>query len=85
MVVEIADHLTMCFVVVRRFPSGVGEISSRSLRSTTTLILSRMKEFVSRSTSVPFRRLFGDMRWEVLQYLFMVLKVTLGSYLWDAL
>jgi hypothetical protein len=44
-----------------------------------------MKEFVRRSTSVSFRRLFADMRRELKRRLSVVLQRTLGSYLCDAL
>jgi hypothetical protein len=44
-----------------------------------------MKEFVRRSTSIPFRRLLVDERVEFMQRLSMVLHGPLGSYLRDAL
>jgi hypothetical protein len=50
-------------VVVRRFP-GMGAAGSRSLRSDSYV---RMQHFVRRSTYVPFRRFWGDVRREVMQ------------------
>jgi hypothetical protein len=44
-----------------------------------------MKEFVRRSTSVPFRRFLWDVRRQFMQRLSLALRSTLGSYLRDAL
>jgi hypothetical protein len=44
----------------------------------------RMKEFVRRSTSVPFHRFLGDVRREFIHRLSVVLHRTLGNYLRDA-
>jgi hypothetical protein len=45
-----------------------------------------VKEFIRRSTYVPFRRfLGGDLRCEFMQRLSIVLHGTLGSYLRDVL
>jgi hypothetical protein len=78
-----AAELVYCLailVVVRRFPS-MGAADSRSLRSDMYV---RMQHFVRRSTSVPFRRFWGDERREFMQRLFAALHGTLGSYLRDA-
>jgi hypothetical protein len=44
----------------------------------------RMQHFVRRSTFVPFRRFWGDVRRELMQRLSAALHGTLGSYLRDA-
>jgi hypothetical protein len=44
-----------------------------------------MKEFVWRSTSIPFRRFLGDVRRKFMLCLSVALHATLGSYLRDAL
>jgi hypothetical protein len=44
-----------------------------------------MKEFVLRSTFVPFRQFLGDVRREFMQRFSVVLHGALGSYLRDAL
>jgi hypothetical protein len=54
---------------------------SRSLRSYNYV---RMQHFVRQSTSVPFRRFWGDVRREFMQRLYAPLHGTLGSYLRDA-
>jgi hypothetical protein len=54
----------------------------RSLRSDNYV---RMKDFVRRSTYVPFRGILGGMRRGFMQRLYAVLHGTLGSYLHDAL
>jgi hypothetical protein len=61
--------------------SKVG-VDSRSLRSDSYV---RMHHFVRRTTSIPFRRFWGDVRREFMQRLSAVLYGTLGSYLRDAL
>jgi hypothetical protein len=43
----------------------------------------RMKEFVRRSSFVPFRRFLGDVRREFMQRLSLVLHGTLGVTLYD--
>jgi hypothetical protein len=43
-----------------------------------------MQHFVRRSTSVPFRRFWGDVRREFMQRPSAALHGTLGSYLRDA-
>ena len=77
---ELVDRLAI-LVAVRRFP-GMGAADSRSLRSDNYV---RMQRFVSRSTYVPFRRFWGDVRREFMQRLSAPLHGTLGSYLRDAL
>jgi hypothetical protein len=79
MAAELVDHLDI-LEAVRRFP-GMGAADSRSLRSDSYV---RMQHFVRRSTSLPFRRLLGDLRREFMQRLFAALHGTLGSYLRDA-
>jgi hypothetical protein len=80
MVAEMVDRLAI-LVAVRRFP-GMGAAGSRSLRSD---IYVRMQHFVSRSTYVPFRRFWADVRREfMMQRLSTALHDTLGSYLGDA-
>ena len=64
MAAELVDRLAI-LVAVRHFP-GMGDGDSRSLRSD---IYVRMQHFVRRSTSVPFRRFFGDVRREFMQRL----------------
>jgi hypothetical protein len=76
---ELVDHLAI-LVVVRRFP-GTGAADSRSLRSDSYV---RMQHFVRPSTSVSFRRFFGDVRREFMQRVSASLHGTLGSYLRDA-
>jgi hypothetical protein len=44
-----------------------------------------MREFVRRSSYVPFRRFLGDCRREFMQRLSVALHDTLGSYSRDAL
>jgi hypothetical protein len=68
-------------VGVRRFPD-VGANDSRSLRYDNYV---RMQHFVRRSTYVPFRRFWGDVRREFMQRLSVALHATLGSDLRDAL
>jgi hypothetical protein len=80
MAAELVDRLAI-LVDVRRFPS-MGAADSRSLRSDSYV---RMQHFVRRSTSVPFRRFWGDVRREFMQRLSAALHGTLGSYLRDAL
>jgi hypothetical protein len=58
MVVELVDRLAI-LVPIRRFPGRMGVTDSRSLRFD---IYVRMPHFVRRSTYVPFRRFWGDMR-----------------------
>jgi hypothetical protein len=45
----------------------------------------RMQQFVHRTTSLPFRRFWGDVRREFMQRLSAALHGTFGSYLRDAL
>jgi hypothetical protein len=80
MAVELVDRLAI-FVVVRHSLGMVGA-ESRSLRSNSYV---RMQHFVRRSTNVPFRRFFGDVRREFMQRLSTDLRGTLGSYVRDAL
>jgi hypothetical protein len=77
---ELVDRQAI-LVAVRRF-LGMGAANSRSLRSD---IYVRMQHFVRRTTHVPFRRFWGDMRREFMQRLCDALHGTLGSYLRDAL
>jgi hypothetical protein len=79
MAAEFVDRLAI-LVVVRRF-HGMGVADSHSLRSYSYV---RMQHFVHRSTFVPFRRFWGDVRREFMQRLFAALHGTLGSYLRDA-
>jgi hypothetical protein len=59
---------------------GSGGLSLLTVRK-----LSRMKEYVRRSTYFPFRRFLGDVRLEFMQRLSRVLYGTIGSYLRDFL
>jgi hypothetical protein len=68
-------------VAVRRFPR-MGVAYSRSLRCYNYV---RMLHFVRRSTFVPFRRFWGDVRREFMQRLSAPFHGTLGSYLSDGL
>jgi hypothetical protein len=79
MAAELVDRLAI-LVAVRRFP-GLGADDSRSLRSN---IYARMQKIVRRSTYVPFRRFWGDVRREFMQSLSAALHGTMGSYLRDA-
>jgi hypothetical protein len=54
-------------------------------RSFTYESYARMREFVRRSTYVPFRRFLGDVRRELMQRLSVVLHGTLDSYFCDDL
>jgi hypothetical protein len=58
---ELVDRLAI-LVVVPRF-SGMGVAHSRSLRTDSYV---RMQHFVRRTTSVPFRRFWGDVRREFM-------------------
>jgi NAD-specific glutamate dehydrogenase len=80
MAAELVDRLVIP-VAVRRFPS-MGAADSRSLRYDSYV---RMQNFVRRTTYVPFRRFWGDVRREFMQRLSYALHGTLGSYLRDAL
>jgi hypothetical protein len=73
---ELFDRLAI-LVVVRRFP-GMGAADSRSMRSDSYAL---MQYFVRRSTSVSFRRFWGDVRREFMQRLSAALHGALGSYL----
>jgi hypothetical protein len=64
-------------VVVRRFPS-MGAADSRSLRSDSYV---RMQDFVRRSTCVPFRLFWGDVRREFMQSLSAALHGTISATL----
>jgi hypothetical protein len=79
MAAELVDCLAI-LVAVRRF-LGMGAADSRSLRSNSYV---RMQHFVRRSTFVPFRRFWGDVRREFMQGLSAALHDTMGSYLRDA-
>jgi hypothetical protein len=79
MAAELVDRLAI-LVAVRRFP-GMGAADSRSLRSNSYV---PMRHFVRRSTFVPFRRFWGDVRRDFMQRLSAALHGTLGSYLRDA-
>jgi hypothetical protein len=76
---ELVDRMAM-LVAARRF-LGMGGADSRSLRSESYV---RMHHFVRRSTYVPFRCFWGDVRREFMQRLSTTLHGTLGSYLRDA-
>jgi hypothetical protein len=58
-----------------------GAADSRSLRSDSFV---RMQHFVRRTTYVPFRRFWGDVRREFMQRHSFALHGTLDSYLRDA-
>jgi hypothetical protein len=73
---ELLDPLAI-LVDVRPF-LGMGVANSRSLRSHSYVC---MQHFVRRSTFVPFRRFWGDVRREFMQRLSAALHGTLGSYL----
>jgi hypothetical protein len=60
-------------------------VSQAWVRRTLAESYARIKEFVRRSTYIPFRRFIGYVRRESMQRLSMVLHGTLGSYLRDAL
>jgi hypothetical protein len=62
-------------VAVRRF-LGMGDASSHSLRFESYIL---MQHFARRSTYVPFRRFWGDVRREFMQPLLAALHGTLGS------
>jgi hypothetical protein len=79
MAAELVDRLAT-LVVVRRFLC-MGAADSRSLRFDFYV---RMQHFVRRSTYLPFRRFFGDVRREFMQRFNAALHGTLGSYLHDA-
>jgi hypothetical protein len=79
MAAELVDRLAI-LVVVRRFPC-MGAAYSHSLRSNSYV---RMKHFVRRTTSVPFRRFLGrcDVNsCNVLLLFFMVLWVPISATL----
>jgi hypothetical protein len=76
MAVELVDRRAI-LVAILRFP-GIGDANSRSLRSD---IYVRMHHFARRSTYVPFGRLWGDVRREFMQSLYVALHGTMGSYL----
>jgi hypothetical protein len=76
----VVDRLAIS-VEVRRF-SSIGVADSRSLRFDSYV---NIHHFIRRSTCVPFRRLWGDVRRKLMQRLFVALHGTLGSYLRDAL
>jgi hypothetical protein len=65
MAVELVGRLAI-LVAARRF-LGMSADDSRSLRSDSYV---GMQHFVSRSTCVPFRRFWGDVRREFMQRLF---------------
>jgi NAD-specific glutamate dehydrogenase len=77
---ELVDRLVI-LVDVRRF-LGMGAADSRSLRSDNYARI--MQHFVGRTTYVPFRRFFKDVRREFTQHLSAALHGTMGSYLRDA-
>jgi hypothetical protein len=80
MAADLVDRLAI-LVALRRFPS-MGATDARSLRSNSYV---RMQHFVRRTTYVPFRRFWGDVRREFIQRLSSALHGSLGSYLRDAL
>jgi hypothetical protein len=77
---ELVDRMAI-LVAVRRFPS-MGAADSLSMRFENYV---RMQHFVRRTTYIPFRRFWGDVRREFMQRLFAALHGTLGSSLRDAL
>jgi hypothetical protein len=70
MAAELVDRLAI-LVAIRHFP-GMGATHSRSLCSDTYV---RMQHFVRRTTSVPFRRFWGDMCGESSCNVFMMLFI----------
>jgi hypothetical protein len=79
MAAVLVDRMAI-LVVVRRF-LGMGVAHSRSLRYDNYV---RMQHFVRRSTSVPFRRFWGQVRCEFMQRLSTAFHGTRGFYLRDA-
>jgi hypothetical protein len=75
MAVDLVDRMAI-LVTIQRFPS-MGAADSRSLLRYGSY--TRMKEFVRRSTYVPFRRFLGDVRREFMQPLYVIFHGTLGS------
>jgi hypothetical protein len=59
MATKFVDRLAI-LVAVRRFP-GIGEVDSRTLRYDNYV---RIQHFVRRTTCVPFRRFWGNVRRE---------------------
>jgi hypothetical protein len=76
---DLVDRLAI-LVTVRRF-LDMSAVDSRSLRCDSYV---RLQHFVSRSTSLPFRRFMGDVSREFMQRLYAALHGSLGSYLRDA-
>jgi uncharacterized membrane protein len=79
MAAEFVDRLAI-FLVIFRF-LGMGVANYGCLRSNCYV---HMQHFVRRTTCVPFRRFFGDVRREFMQRLSAALHGTMGSYLRDA-
>jgi hypothetical protein len=80
MAADLVDRLAI-LVAIRRL-SGMGVVDSRSLRSDNYV---HMQHFVRRTTYVPFRRFWGDVRREFMQHPSAALHGTLGSYLRDTM
>jgi hypothetical protein len=77
MATELVDRMII-LVAINRFP-GIGVANSDSLSSDNYV---RMRHFVRRTTCVPFRRFWGDVRREFMRSLFAALH---GTYLRNAL
>jgi hypothetical protein len=69
---ELVDRVAI-MVAVRHF-RGMGDVDSRSLRSDSYV---RLKHFVRRTTSIPFRRFLGGVRREFMQRLYATLLGTM--------
>jgi hypothetical protein len=80
MAVELVDRMGILVAACRFL--GMRAADSRSMRYDSYV---RMQHFVRRSTYVPFRRFWGDVRREFMQRLFAALHGTLVSYCRDAL
>jgi hypothetical protein len=76
MAADLVDRMAT-LVAVRCF-HGMGAAASRSLLYDRYI---RMQHFFRRTTSIPFRRVLGDVRREFMQHLY----AAMGSYLRDAL
>jgi hypothetical protein len=77
MAVDFVDRLAI-LVAVRRFPSMGAPV--RQALALYGMTVARMKEFVLRSTYVPFCRFLGDVRCEFMQRLSLALHGTLGYF-----
>jgi hypothetical protein len=78
---ELVDPLAILVAAIRRL-HGMGAADSRSLRPESYV---RMQHFIRRTTSIPFRRFWWDVRREFMQRLSIVLHGTMSFYPRDAL